>query len=788
MSSKKTTTKLFILLSILFCRFLLPKAETIKIGMSLGNGSNSSEDLRKQELQSKYVLQFFVERATQKALQITNATTPLTFEAVLLEDFGDPKILLENHDKLYDSGVRFFLAAKGLNLSLLGTLEQWANEKAPGDVLMFTFDISYHNEAQNKNVVSIVPHLDHYISTLYPQFRINKVKKLAVVYPDGGFGSFFRPALDTAIDYAPLNGFEAPTVYNYHLNLTHYDVAIQTITQIALEVIKNKEKTIVLVGGYENHEAHFLRVLKAKNYSPDFIAVLPFFEAFRGKEYEDISEFVVGVGSLAYTPKYGDTAPRYPPEDFYGSLKQFEWDYLNISYTHEIISQTILTAAGMSLLYKAIEFSRSTEVGVVADTIFLHNFDTIAGRYRYDVSGNCLLEPTVLQLQKGRAEVIAPVIAQTHQLVFPFVKWTDRFYEDDIMDEPYEIGIFTVVIFCCFVSLFWIVYVIMYWNHSVIKGGSPAFLIVMASGSIFLYLSIVCFLPELVSDFTCTAKVWCLGMGYILTFGALFAKSWRIYALFHNQTLELITVPDVDVWKVIGVLVLIEVILLIIFTFVGDTDASITVVDDFRPSKDLHGCSVSVGYWITLGLLFLYKLVVSIWGIYLSIRLRKVQYKVFNESKPIAFAQYNLVFFAMLAVVLQSVDLSIEVEFIITSVLIILGTLITVNSLFLRKLYMICTGISSFAKKSSSGNTASRGGRLHATTTQKSSAKSTVGGGTINDSDFENMKKRMQRYKEKYRKAKQSCKYWKERFSEISDNPEEVNSSTSSGTDISGEK
>jgi hypothetical protein len=77
-------------------------------------------------------------------------------------------------------------------------------------------------------------------------------------------------------------------------------------------------------------------------------------------------------------------------------------------------------------------------------------------------------------------------------------------------------------------------------------------------------------------------------------------------------------------------------------------------------------------------------------GIYLAIRVRVIPYGMYNESKIIGFAIYNVSFFAILIAVLQIANVADrKTVYGVTSAFTIAGCLITTGMLFISKFFLM---------------------------------------------------------------------------------------------------
>jgi len=123
---------------------------------------------------------------------------------------------------------------------------------------------------------------------------------------------------------------------------------------------------------------------------------------------------------------------------------------------------------------------------------------------------------------------------------------------------------------------------------------------------------------------------------------SLISLGWRVDILYHNKTIQVISIPDKDVWIIVSVCFVISVALLAIFSGVSGMEFDVEVPDPYRPSNNIPVCSAGgAKYWVPLGLIIGTLVVLSIWGIIITIRIRDIKFKVYNESKVIAFVMYN---------------------------------------------------------------------------------------------------------------------------------------------------
>jgi len=186
--------------------------------------------------------------------------------------------------------------------------------------------------------------------------------------------------------------------------------------------------------------------------------------------------------------------------------------------------------------------------------------------------------------------------------------------------------------------------------------------------------------------------------------------SRRVHSLYSNKTIEVKRIPDRDVWMILCVVVGIEAALLLALTFGAELGAEIEIVDEFHRSLNYKECTYErdTTFIVLLTLLYASKIALIIWGVILSIQLRGVKYRVYNEASVMAFSMYNIIFFMLLGTIVQVTNIDWEVKYVLTSFLIILGSAFTVHPLFIQKVFFIWKNARPFDTTSTLGRGSSR--------------------------------------------------------------------------------
>ncbi|KNC24020.1 hypothetical protein FF38_00223 [Lucilia cuprina] len=150
----------------------------------------------------------------------------------------------------------------------------------------------------------------------------------------------------------------------------------------------------------------------------------------------------------------------------------------------------------------------------------------------------------------------------------------------------------------------------------------------------------------------CQARAWLLSTGFTLAYGAMFSKVWRV----HRFTTKAKRDPKkkVEPWKlytmVTGLLSIDLIILLawqifdplqrILETFPLEDPLSTT--DDIKIRPELEHCeSEKNSMW--LGLVYGYKGLILVFGLFLAYETRSIKVKQINDSRYVGMSIYNVV-------------------------------------------------------------------------------------------------------------------------------------------------
>ncbi|CAM4744693.1 unnamed protein product [Rotaria magnacalcarata] len=209
---------------------------------------------------------------------------------------------------------------------------------------------------------------------------------------------------------------------------------------------------------------------------------------------------------------------------------------------------------------------------------------------------------------------------------------------------------------------------------------------------------------ELSMNFICAARVWILSIGFTISFGAIFSKTWRVHAIFTKVNASKRAIKDYRLFIFVGVLFAIDIVLLAawqivdplkIFKDISQTqtkDEDVVILWIYEECRCNHR-----SIWITMH--SIYKGVLMVVGSRFAWATRNVRITALNDSAYVGMSLYNVVLLSITtAVVGYFLRDQHERSYIVTSIFILLCVTITLCLVFVPKVREVAKDPRSIAK------------------------------------------------------------------------------------------
>ncbi|XP_053876310.1 gamma-aminobutyric acid type B receptor subunit 2 [Malaclemys terrapin pileata] len=232
-----------------------------------------------------------------------------------------------------------------------------------------------------------------------------------------------------------------------------------------------------------------------------------------------------------------------------------------------------------------------------------------------------------------------------------------------------------------------------YMNNLIILGG------MLSYASIFLFGLDGSFVSEKTFETLCTVRTWILTVGYTTAFGAMFAKTWRVHAIFKNVKMKKKIIKDQKLMVIVGGMLLIDLCILICWQVV---DPLRRTVEKYNMEPDPAGRDISIRpilehcenthMTIWLGIVYAYKGLLMLFGCFLAWETRNVSIPALNDSKYIGMSVYNVGIMCIIGAAVSFLTRDQpNVQFCIVALVIIFCSTITLCLVFVPKLITLRT-------------------------------------------------------------------------------------------------
>lgn len=203
------------------------------------------------------------------------------------------------------------------------------------------------------------------------------------------------------------------------------------------------------------------------------------------------------------------------------------------------------------------------------------------------------------------------------------------------------------------------------------------------------------FVSTQVYPFICQVRAWVLSLGFTLSYGSMFSKIWTVHQLTTARKKDRKSVQIWELYTVLGILLLLDVTVLVAWQWLDPLTLQLETFamedptntdDDILLKPQLEHCvSDNISVW--LGVLFGYKGILLIFGIFLAYETRSVKLKQVNDSRFVGMSIYNVV---VLCVITAPISLIIgnqqDATFAFVSLAIVLCSFLSMGLIFVPKM------------------------------------------------------------------------------------------------------
>ncbi|XP_019856011.1 PREDICTED: gamma-aminobutyric acid type B receptor subunit 1-like [Amphimedon queenslandica] len=195
----------------------------------------------------------------------------------------------------------------------------------------------------------------------------------------------------------------------------------------------------------------------------------------------------------------------------------------------------------------------------------------------------------------------------------------------------------------------------------------------------------------------CMTRTWLLTIGFTLSFGSLFAKTWQVYRVYLDERKKN---KPLKMWNFLLIMVIqliVDVIFLSIWTGLFRFRHGIDTVKDnnnINYSK-FEKCECN-GFIYLIGTLCAYKGLLLVFGLFLAYESRNVKYTFINDSRFVSIAMYIVVVLIAISAPLSLVLANqhfIDHAYVVAVLMITIASLSCLLVLYVPKFFYLAKGL-----------------------------------------------------------------------------------------------
>ncbi|XP_061771538.1 gamma-aminobutyric acid type B receptor subunit 1-like isoform X2 [Nerophis ophidion] len=200
----------------------------------------------------------------------------------------------------------------------------------------------------------------------------------------------------------------------------------------------------------------------------------------------------------------------------------------------------------------------------------------------------------------------------------------------------------------------------------------------------------------------CQFRLWLLGLGFSLAYGSMFTKIWWVHTLFTKKDEKKEKKKHLEPWKLyatVGVLLAVDFLSLVIWQIVDPLHITVEKFTREAPKVDsdvliqplLEHCrSKKMNTW--LGVVYGYKGLLLLLGIFLAYETKSVSTEKINDHRAVGMAIYNVAVLCLItAPVTMILSAQQDASFAFAALAIVFSAYITLVVLFVPKMRRLIT-------------------------------------------------------------------------------------------------
>ncbi|XP_033638560.1 uncharacterized protein LOC117299207 [Asterias rubens] len=323
----------------------------------------------------------------------------------------------------------------------------------------------------------------------------------------------------------------------------------------------------------------------------------------------------------------------------------------------------------------------------------------------------CQDKAEYLEVSVGRYDIGSTELKMDFELLWP----GGVVPPDQTPNGQHRVNVYVgidLVTFICFsslagvgilLSLAFLAFNVWHRKLRIVRMSSPNLNNIILIGTSLIYVSVIFYgidgnivKAELLLPF-CHVRVWLLSVGFVLAFGAMFSKTWRVHKVVAFKTPKRKVVQDRQLMAMVAVLLLIDCAILLPWQLISPwREDEYFFTSEINPTNRSQTLAPYVKfctgdyyiYWTVA--LTSYKGLLLLFGAFLAWETRQVTIPALNDSKLIGMSVYNVVILCIVGLAINLVlGQDTQTLFIFNSSISMFCTTLTILIVFLPKVISV---------------------------------------------------------------------------------------------------
>ncbi|XP_070533384.1 gamma-aminobutyric acid type B receptor subunit 2-like [Ptychodera flava] len=341
------------------------------------------------------------------------------------------------------------------------------------------------------------------------------------------------------------------------------------------------------------------------------------------------------------------------------------------------------------------------------------SFTGVTGQVSFNQFGDRIGNTAIYQIQDGKTILLGGSDQEGNMNLFKPFKWQDddapndghqhvlrvQYLDDNIFWAVVALSIFGVVL-----TLALLTFNIKKSDHGFVKLSSPRMNNMTLFGALLVNLSVILgvihdcsYLGVNVSLRTifCVSTNWLLSTGFSLSFGAMFAKTWRVHRIVTRLHPMNEQMQDKHLIIFVICLALVDVALFTAWQLVDPCQSQTKIFlveiskNSIKTVTQRYECASTFNWWWS-GALIVQKGLLLLFGCFLAYEVRNVKVNGLNDSRQIGISIYNILISSIIGVAVKlTLTDKPSLQHVMIDLLVFFCIVSTLSMMFIPKIFAV---------------------------------------------------------------------------------------------------